>query len=294
MKKIIILNIALLMSLFLFSCAQTSDVAKAITSIGNNGEIGTGATSNPDAVDVVSGKIVVKTVNGKVTVNSTELTLVSIIGNLWMLADGVNITLTDKAGNIITVTVVIDQLTSAISLIPSSPLDSDSFYTLNLSVTVNGVVTNYVVKVIVSVDNTNEANSFFAGITLNKTSGTFNVKDTLKDGKSYFGWEFLPRFNIWLTGLESGAYADLTFYGVYDETMYKDMVFYQRWIGSQEPVKNYKWFGGQISVDETDSSIDGPETDYSFKKTYLEMKVYDSLGNDITSSSNAVINISTY
>ena len=281
------------MSFFLFSCAQSGTVDKAITSVGNNGDIGSGITNNA-AIAVVSGKIVVNTVSGKMVINSADVTLVTLVDNIWQLANGTTITLTDNKGNVITFTIVIDQLTSAISLIPNEPLDSSLTYTLTITALVNGVPTTYNITVIISVDNLNQPNSFFAAIPTHNTAGTFNIKDMIgANGKIYFGWQFPPRFVISLSNLE-GAHADLTFYGTYSGLLYEDLVMYQRWINTGIPVKDYIWTGSGISVDETDSTISTPTGFLSFSKTYLEMTIIDSTGKDVTASSNAVIHISIY
>lgn len=172
------------------------------------------------------------------------------------------------------------------SFIPSEPLNVNALYTI--VVTSGG--STYTATVIIAVDDTSQPNSMFADVPVHNTSGTYPVQACIVNGKAIFGWEFPPRFMIALIDKEIGAKAYLTFYGVYDIPAYSDLVFYQRWEGTWEPVKDYLWKGGWdnwLRVNEIDTSIDTQEHDYSFKRTYAEIRIIDAAGNDITATSAA-------
>ena len=240
--------------------------------------------SNNENITVVNGKILV-TVNNGVLQIAGENVVLSVQGNdgLWQLAPGVTITLKDNNNNIVAGTVVVDPTTGNVSFIPSEPLNVNALYTIEVTSGGN----TYTATVIIAVDDINQPNSMFADVPVHNISDTYPVQDCIVNGKAIFGWEFPPRFKIALIDKEIGAKAYLNFYGIYDIPAYSDLVFYQRWVGTWEPVKDYLWSGNWIWVDEIDYSIDTQEHDYSFKRTYAEIRIIDAAGNDITTTSAA-------
>ena len=291
----IMVVLVLVMSLATFGCKKdgggttlptnqsvTSDSDSTSTAPEDSG------VSNVEGIIVQNGNILVDLSNGQITINGQNLTLTEQVDGTWSLIAGVQITVTDNNGNTISGSIYVDPQTGNLFFIPDSPLDSGVTYTV--TVTVNG--TTYNATVIVSVDNLCQSNSLFASVELRST-GTYNVKDLIVSEKAIFGWEFGNTFTITLSNVEAGAQVTLTAYGVYDIEGHNCEVYFQRWSGTGAPVQDYVWNnGGAITVDNSDSSIDGEggTPDYSFKKTYFKLKVMKD-GQDITATTNAVLTV---
>lgn len=287
----IIVVLVLVMSLATFGCKKDDGG----TTLPTNGSVTDNSSTAPsdsgvssvDGIVVQNGNILVDLSNGSITINGQNLTLTEQVDGTWTLIAGVQITVTDNNGNVISGSIYVDPQSGNLFFIPDSPLDPGVTYTI--TVTVNGVTYN--ATVIVSIDNICQSNSLFASVELRST-GQYNVKDLIVSEKAIFGWEFGNSFKISLSNLETGATVKLTAYGIYDIDGHNCEVYYQRWKDSGDPVQDYVWNGGGITVDNADESIDGPNStpDYSFKKTYFEIKIVKD-GQDITATSNAIITV---
>lgn len=303
MQRFIPLAALVIAFTFLFTACDNDDSDKALLLLGlsknmivndtggntggDSGEVE--GISDNENITVVNGKILVNVENGALAISGENVILTVLDNGIWVLAPGVTISLEDQNGSTVTGTVIVDPVTGNLSFIPDEPLDVNNLYTI--TVTVGDSV--YTATVIIAVDNTDLPDSMFADVSVYSESGVYPVIDALVNGKSIFGWEFPPRFKIQLIDVETGSKVYLNFYGVYDVPAYSDLVFYQRWHDSGEPVKDYDWsWCGWIWVDEIDASIDG-EIDYSFRRTYAEIRIIDGSGNDITATSAAKFEVVT-
>lgn len=245
-----------------------------------------GVSSTP-GIEVKEGRIVVNITSGKISINGENVTLTVQDGGQWKLADGVNITIKDENGNTVNGQIYVDPETGILYFIPAAALDAGKTYTITVSV--NGKT--YTATVLLAVDNTCESNSLFAPVEI-RNKGTYKVSALILNGKSIFGWEFgagTEKFAISFAKLETGAKIYFTAFGTYDIENHRCEVYYQRWSGTGKIVKDEEWVYSSVSINADDDSIDGPNgnPDYSFKKTYLQIKIVDANGNDITSTSNA-------
>lgn len=303
MQKFIPLAALIIAFTFLFTACDNDDSDNALLLLGlaknmivndtggntggDSGEVE--GISDNENITVVNGKILVNVENGALAISGENVILTVLDDGIWVLAPGVTISLKDQTGTTVTGAVIVDPVTGNLSFIPDEPLDVNNLYTI--TVTVGDAV--YTATVIIAVDDTDLPESMFADVSVYSESGIYPVVDALVNGSSIFGWEFPPRFKIRLIDVEAGAKVYLNFYGVYDVPAYSDLVFYQRWHDSGEPVKDYDWsWCGWIWVDEIDASIDG-EIDYSFRRTYAEIRIIDGSGNDITATSAAKFEVVT-
>ncbi len=294
MKKIILKTFAILtLSLMIFVSACSKDdgggsVPTAPEVVNNSGgnESGSGVSGNPD-ITVEEGRIVLTLTSGKISLDGVSVQLATYDSEAkeWKLVEGITVKVLDEQGNEITGTIYIDPTTGKVYFIPNEGFDTGKSYTI--IVEINGK--QYKAVFVLAVDDTCKSNSMFAPVLLRDKS-TYTVNQLISNGKAIFGWEFGSYFRIKMSGLEAGAKVLLTAFGVYDISGHECEVYYQRWKSTGKPVENYEWSGTAIKIDETDSSLDGPngDPDYSFKKTYFVLKVMKD-GEDITSTTQAKI-----
>ncbi len=249
----------------------------------------TNGVSSSENIVVVDGKIVVRLQAGGIVIGGENITLTTNAGGAWALVSGVVITIKDNNGAVVEGRIVVND-DGTITFEPAKPLSAGLLYTV--TVTLNGKT--YTATVLVAIDNICKANSQFAAVTM-RSVGNYNVTDLIVNGKAVFGWKFGDPFKIKMVQVENGATVKITAYGIYDVPNHACEVFFQRWAdATKKPVQNYVWptnnggVTGWIGVNSSDASIDG-DADYSFAKTYLEIKIFDKKGNDITAKSKANI-----
>ncbi len=289
----ILLTTAVLFFAFLGGCSDpvggSAGSSEIINETGGNG-LGDGI-SNTDSIKVENGNIIVNVdASGNLQINGENVQLTVFENNAWVLKSGVVVSLKDNHGNEITGSLSVDAANGHITFLPDNPLNVELVYTITLSV--NGH--EYTATVMLTEDNLGENESIFAGVTM-CGKGTYPVLDNLHEGRALFGWLFGENpFKIYIkvVDVEAGANVLLTAHGVYNVEGHLNEVYYQRWLSSGDPVKEYNWRVRNAStftvgVDEQDSALDTAENDYSFWSTYFEIKIVDSEGNDITSESNA-------
>lgn len=255
---------------------------------------GSGLSGN-EQIAVENGNIVVNLVDGVLTIDGEDIQLVvkDENGN-WVLADDVTIVVNNNSGESVAGEVKVDPETGIIIFVPDNPFDVSETYTI--IVTVGDQV--HEATVIVAVDDTDAGEeSMFASVPLYSTGNhEFGMEELLHNGKAIFGWEFgemLESFTVRLMDIEEGAVVYLTAYGTYNIPGHGNEVYYQRWASGElegEPVRDYLWSGGAISVNEEDCTLDTDDNDYSFWSTYLEIVIIKD-GEDITSSSGAILKI---
>ncbi len=286
LKIIVVVFVAV--SFFVTACSSDGGggsvptAPEVVNQTGGN-DTGSGVSSNPD-ITVDEGRIVLATTDGKISLDNVKVQLAVLDeNNEWKLVDGLEITVKDESGDTIPGSIFIDQKTGKVYFVPSVGFDTGKAYTIIVKINQK----TYSATVILAVDNTCKKNSMFASVPLRQKS-TYVVSDLISNGKAIFGWEFGGSFRIRMKNLESGAKVMLTAFGVYNIQGHECEVYYQRWKKTQKPVEDYSWTGFTILVDNTDSSIDGPngKPDYSFKKTYFVLKVMLN-GQDITQTTKA-------
>jgi len=181
--------------------------------------------------------------------------------------------------------------------IPSTRLISDSVYTITFNLTGAAPFTE---KIYMAVDNTCQADSLFKKAVVYGADANPVIKDSAivdNNGaiRSIVGWDFSKgRFYMNLQNKTAGAKYILTLYGVYDIPGHGCEVYFQRFASAPyNPVENLDITGwGQMLVDETDSSIPNPAGgNYSFAKTYIQLKVYDESNNDITTTDTGSVQL---
>lgn len=250
---------------------------------------GSGVSGN-DQIEVENGNIVVNVVDGVLAIDGVDLQLVVQDENGdWIIASDVSIIVKNNSGEALAGEVVVDPETGVITFVPEEPLDVSETYTI--VVTVGDSV--HEATIIVAVDDTNTGDeSMFASVTL-YSSGSYSLglNEIMVNGKAIFGWEFGESpgaFTVKLENIEDGAEVFLTAYGTYNIPGHESEVYYQKWSSTGEPVKDFKWSGFQIRVDESDYTLDSDDNDYSFWSTYLELRIIKD-GEDITASSGATL-----
>jgi hypothetical protein len=265
---------------------------------------GSGVSSNEN-IEVESGNIVVNSTEGVLAINGADLQLVvKDSDNNWVLAENITVVVTDNAGNTVTGSVSVDPDTGVITFVPDSPLTVSETYTI--AVTVGEEV--YEATVVLAADDTTQCESLFSSVpivssvsNLLDSSGIYSISlaDMIVNDKALFGWEFgtpAVGFKVSLDGLVDGSEVYLTAYGVYDITGHETEIYYQRWLSGDnagEPVKDFVWNVSEITVitvNEVDDSLDSDDNDYSFSKTYLEIKVMKD-GVDITATSGVTLKV---
>lgn len=253
---------------------------------------GSGLSSN-EQILVENGNIVVNVDHGKLAIDGVDLKLVVQDENGdWILADDVEITVQNNSGETVSGYVVVDPKTGIITFVPDKPLDVSETYTI--IVKVGDLV--HEATIIVAVDDTGSGDeSMFASVTLyDSGSYSLSMADLMSNGKAIFGWKFgeTPSvFSIRLGNIEEGAEVYLTAYGIYNIDGHKNEVFYQRWDSGADagkPVKDYKWAGNTLTVNEVDTTLDTTDVNYSFWSTYIEITIMKD-GEDITASSGATL-----
>lgn len=229
--------------------------------------------------------------NGTVIVTVDENGQILIQGNGIDVNDQseVNIVVTDSDGNVLDGTVVKDSEGNYVFYPdPTTPLVSGESY--DVTVVIDG--TEYSAETImVSVDDTSVENSKFASAG-GFSAGTFSMNDLLNDlGQAVFGWDFDDAYSFKFTmqNVPSGAAVYITAYGVYDIEGHENEVYYQRWSSTNEPVKDFNITGyTTITINPEDTAIELSDGSYcDFAKTYVEILIVDSEGNDITASCGA-------
>lgn len=244
----------------------------------------TGGNGDGDGITTVS----------EITVENGEL----VISGEYLNIDDVTVTLVDSDGNTVEGTLVQDPVTGEITFEPSEPLEVSETYTL--TVEENGEVLHEGL-VVISVDNTSQLNSLFSqvddksdDIAANGRT-TYTFSELAQGSRVIVGWDFenVGSFNFKISNLPAGWTVKLTAYGIYDIEGYRDQVFYQKWKSSGEPVKDFTLPQNYtIMVDATDSLLDsGPWGDVSFCETFMELKVYDQNGAEMTEFSDAEIEL---
>lgn len=252
-------------------------------------------TSTSPNVFVENGVIVGNLDGGSLVTGSGQT--IQVISNGQLLGNLV-VTVATEGGQVIsgTITIVGDDFV----FIPSTPFQSSEMYTVTITI---GNGTPVAINIFLAVDNTCNAQSLFAQVpVLSSGNNTMNIKDKIvtdNNGakKSLIGWDFAGgNFKFSLSNKTSGRKYVMTAYGVYNIAGHNCEVYFQRWSGSGEPVENFNITSyGTISVDATDSSIPNPSGGYySFAKTYVQMKVLDSNGNDVTETDNAKMSLNWY
>lgn len=235
---------------------------------GNNDTPNVNGVASLDGVSIIDGKIVIK-FQGEVK--------------------NVSVTVVDNSGKNITGSYSVDGLVAIFT--PTNPLSAGLLYTVTIKV--NDQI--FVATVMIAVDNVCQSNSIFKNVPMGKVGG-IDVKYLIVNGKVIFGWKFGTPIKIKLVQVEKGATVKLTAYGTYDIPGQECQVYFQRWVNTGKPVENYVWqtnsggVTGIIGVNAEDSSLDG-DADYSFEKTYIELKIFDKTGKDIslTSKANLVV-----
>ena len=233
--------------------------------------------------------------NGEAELDNTTLNLMDQDDNGdWFLADDVSILLTDDQGKTINLTPERTVITGDdgteeyyLTLTPDvlDALDADRTYELNLTVGED----DYIATIHLSVDDMDDVGSLFREVQHLGETGTFSPADLMSNGYMVYGWEFMENaktFKISYKNAPAGSTVLLTAYGIYDIEGHTHEVYYQRWKNSGDPVRDYEWNGGTLSVDASDITLDYEDIDYSFWRTYLKVIIRDDSGQDITSQSD--------
>jgi hypothetical protein len=258
---------------------------------------GSGVSGN-EQIEVENGNIVVNPVDGVLAIDGIDLQLVVQDENgSWVLAEDVTVSVYNNSGEAVSGEVAVDPETGVITFVPEDPLDVSETYTI--SVTAGDSV--HETTIIIAVDDTGSGDeSMFASVPLYSTgSYSLGMNELIVNGKAILGWEFgesPERFTVKLENIEEGAEVFLTAYGTYNIPGHESEVYYQKWASTGElfnegePVKDFKWSGFTIRVDESDYTLDSADNDYSFWSTYLELRIIRD-GEDITALSGAVLKV---
>lgn len=249
-----------------------------------------GTSTSPNVV-IENGVIIGYLDEGKLTTGEGTQVVVVTDGALVGSIQVVNVT----NGNA-PVSGTIQIIGDDVIFIPDAPLNQQDVYAVIITMPDGSTV---VINLYLAVDNTCNANSLFASVNVLTDSSTPTIASQVKtdgngDKKFLLGWDFAAgNFTMKLENKTAGAKYVLTAFGVYDISGHSCEVYYQRWSGTGAPVQNVDISGmGTISVDPTDSSLPKPGGGfYSFAKTYVQLKVYNSSGADITETDTATVKI---
>lgn len=283
MKKILLINIAIVMSLSLFSCSQAGTAASAGVG-GTTASVGSPIPTLTISGDQSISTTVIKgnTIQFLLTDGNLVLTSISLSADTILA----NIVVTDENGNVIpgTCTIVNGYLVF-------TPIDVNLIQGNYYTITITSNYVQYVITVLVPI-------VLFPDIALNSVSVTLPVATN-----PIVGWKFGSTYQIYVKNIEAGCTVLVTMFATYDISDYKNQIYFQRWyIGDGllgDKMENYLWYinngtTSTITVDNRDYSIPNPAGGfYSFATTYNKITINDASGTDVTATSGAEVVITT-